>query len=156
MLGERRGGLGKLGVRAGKEGFEPSRELYTPYPLSRRVLSATQPPPQGVRVVVRFYPPEQKGVPANSRRRLRVRGASHVSPYLTPDGGSRRTGCAADVGSRPQDGVWSGARSEEQAVVHARGRLAQRGFLSIPRPGCAPRASIFRLRRRSATCRRRS
>src|SRR5256712_12893308 len=31
---------------AGREGFEPSRELYTPYPLSRRVLSATQPPPR--------------------------------------------------------------------------------------------------------------
>src|SRR2546427_11063059 len=32
--------------KAGREGFEPSRELYTPYPLSRRVLSATQPPPR--------------------------------------------------------------------------------------------------------------
>jgi hypothetical protein len=41
--------------RAGREGFEPSRELYTPYPLSRRVLSATQPPPRGVTIVVRFY-----------------------------------------------------------------------------------------------------
>jgi len=39
---------------AGREGFEPSRELYTPYPLSRRVLSATQPPPRGVRIAVRF------------------------------------------------------------------------------------------------------
>jgi hypothetical protein len=39
---------------AGREGFEPSRELYTPYPLSRRVLSATQPPPRGVTIVVRF------------------------------------------------------------------------------------------------------
>jgi hypothetical protein len=39
---------------AGREGFEPSRELYTPYPLSRRVLSAAQPPPRGARIVVRF------------------------------------------------------------------------------------------------------
>src|SRR5260370_38197930 len=33
---------------AGRERFELSRELYTPYPLSRRVLSATQPPPRMV------------------------------------------------------------------------------------------------------------
>jgi hypothetical protein len=31
---------------AGREGFEPSRELQTPYPLSRRALSTTQPPPR--------------------------------------------------------------------------------------------------------------
>src|SRR5450759_5849944 len=46
-----------LTVYAGKEGFEPSRELYTPYPLSRRVLSATQPPPRRIGIVARFYPP---------------------------------------------------------------------------------------------------
>src|SRR5260370_7709272 len=43
---------------AGREGFEPSRELYTPYPLSRRVLSTTQPPPRLVGAVARFYPPQ--------------------------------------------------------------------------------------------------
>src|SRR5205823_1612110 len=43
--------------RAGREGFEPSRELYTPYPLSRRVLSATQPPPRQGGAAVRFYRP---------------------------------------------------------------------------------------------------
>src|SRR6185312_3677986 len=42
---------------AGREGFEPSREFHTPYPLSRRVLSTTQPPPRGIGVVARFYPP---------------------------------------------------------------------------------------------------
>jgi hypothetical protein len=42
---------------AGREGFEPSRELYTPYPLSRRVLSATQPPPRSIGIVARFYRP---------------------------------------------------------------------------------------------------
>src|SRR2546430_7530009 len=31
---------------AGREGFNPSRELYPPSPLSRRVLSATHPPPR--------------------------------------------------------------------------------------------------------------
>src|SRR2546427_1547282 len=46
-----------LAAMAGREGFEPSRELYTPYPLSRRVLSTTQPPPRGVGIVARFYPP---------------------------------------------------------------------------------------------------
>src|SRR5438270_11235063 len=43
---------------AGREGFEPSRELYTPYPLTRRVLSATQPPPRQGGAVARFYPPQ--------------------------------------------------------------------------------------------------
>src|SRR5487761_879628 len=38
----------ETGQLAGREGFEPSRELYTPYPLSRRVLSATQPPPLAI------------------------------------------------------------------------------------------------------------
>src|SRR5579859_3486894 len=33
---------------AGREGFEPSREFHTPYPLSRRVLSTTQPPPRRI------------------------------------------------------------------------------------------------------------
>src|SRR3982074_2083872 len=47
---------------AGREGFEPSRELYTPYPLSRRVLSTTQPPPRGVRAVARFYPPRPTSI----------------------------------------------------------------------------------------------
>src|ERR1700745_254734 len=42
---------------AGREGFEPSRELYTPSPLSRRVLSTTQPPPRRGRVC-RFYRPQ--------------------------------------------------------------------------------------------------
>src|SRR4051812_20335826 len=42
---------------AGREGFEPSRELYPPYPLSRRVLSATQPPPRQGGAAVRFYRP---------------------------------------------------------------------------------------------------
>src|ERR1700682_2563490 len=102
---------------AGREGFEPSRELYTPYPLSRRVLSATQPPPRGVN--------------ASSFDSI----GRDCSPYLTPDGGSRRTRRAAHVGSRPQDGVWSGARFEEQALVHARGWFAQRSFLSVSRSG---------------------
>ena len=48
--------VGQLGL-AGREGFEPSRELYTPYPLSRRVLSATQPPPRSIGIVARFYRP---------------------------------------------------------------------------------------------------
>ena len=43
---------------AGREGFEPSREFHTPYPLSRRVLSTTQPPPRCVGVVDRFYLPK--------------------------------------------------------------------------------------------------
>src|SRR3989441_5324616 len=49
-------GASTLGSGAGREGFEPSRELYTPYPLSRRVLSATQPPPRQDGAVARFYP----------------------------------------------------------------------------------------------------
>src|SRR5207245_5161112 len=48
-------GASTLGSGAGREGFEPSRELYTPYPLSRRVLSATQPPPRQFAAVARFY-----------------------------------------------------------------------------------------------------
>src|SRR5438445_12492763 len=42
--------------KAGRERFELARELYTPYPLSRRVLSTTQPPPRTGLGVVRFYP----------------------------------------------------------------------------------------------------
>src|SRR6266567_3348585 len=40
---------------AGREGFQPSREFHTPYPLSRRVLSTTQPPPRQGEAVERFY-----------------------------------------------------------------------------------------------------
>src|SRR5437588_11369244 len=40
---------------AGREGFEPSREFHTPYPLSRRALSTTQPPPRNG-AANRFYP----------------------------------------------------------------------------------------------------
>src|SRR5438876_6310255 len=85
---------------AGREGFEPSRELYTPYPLSRRVLSATQPPPR------------QGGPPLDSIEPM-------VSPYLASDGSPRRTRRAPDVGAGTQDGVRYGARSEEQGLVHA-------------------------------------
>ncbi len=37
-------GTGRLVSVAGREGFEPSMELQTPYSLSRGALSATQPP----------------------------------------------------------------------------------------------------------------
>src|ERR1700716_1228897 len=103
---------------AGREGFEPSRGLYTPYALSRHALSTTQPPPRGV---------SASSIDSIGRDR---------SPYLAPDGGSRRTRRAPHVGSQPQDGVWSGAWFEEQALVHGRRRLAERGLLSLSRPRC--------------------
>src|SRR5690349_8566215 len=59
---------------AGREGFEPSRELYTPYPLSRRVLSTTQPPPR----------------PGRDRSILSSPAPDHRPPYLAPDGSPRR------------------------------------------------------------------
>src|SRR5438445_11364585 len=33
-------------TRAGRGGFEPPEELFVPHPLSRRALSASQPPPR--------------------------------------------------------------------------------------------------------------
>src|SRR5437588_9687158 len=104
------------GHKAGREGFEPSRELYTPYPLSRRVLSATQPPPRRI------------GLAFDSIGR-------GSSPYLWPNGSTRRAWRASDVGARTQDGIWSGARFEEQGLVHARRREPERGLLSLSRSG---------------------
>src|SRR3989454_7335174 len=85
--------------RAGREGFEPSRELYTPYPLSRRVLSATQPPPRRDGSSIDSIDPD-------------------LSPYLASDGSSGRTRRAADVGAWTQDGVRRGPRFQEQSLVH--------------------------------------
>src|SRR5690242_11129247 len=110
---------------AGREGFEPSRELYTPYPLSRRVLSATQPPPRQRRFV-RFYRPSR-------------------SPYLAPDGSTGWTRRAPDVGPWTQDGVRHGAHPSEQSLVLARRRRPQRSLLSLPRPRRAARTPILRL-----------
>ena len=109
---------------AGREGFEPSRELYTPYPLSRRVLSTTQPPPRASRGRI------------DSIRRVQF--GARASPYLVADGGTRRPRSTADVGSWSQDGVRIGGGSQEQALVHAGRRKPQRGLL--PRP-CSSRAS---------------
>src|SRR5260370_21713086 len=73
---------------AGRARFELARELYTPYPLSRRVLSATQPPPRG------------SGPALDSIRQ----GALS---YLAPDGGTRRSRRAPHGGSRPPAGLRS-------------------------------------------------
>ena len=37
-----------FGAKTGREGFEPSDEVNPRHPLSRRALSATQPPPREV------------------------------------------------------------------------------------------------------------
>src|SRR5260370_2605589 len=116
---------------AGRDMFELSRALYTPYPLSRRVLSATQPPPR------------ESAPWFDSIRREPL-------PYLLPDGGSRWSRRAPDVGSWPQDGVRGGAWSEEQALVHARPWQAQRSLLPNHRSCRASRATLLRLRSRRA------
>src|ERR1700736_780141 len=99
--------LRRLPKDAGREGFEPSRELYTPYPLSRRVLSATQPPPRRIGRCLAIL---SAAVPSTDS----------LSPYLWPDGGTRRPRSTADVGPWSQDGVRRRARREEQGLVHAR------------------------------------
>src|ERR1051326_7626967 len=112
---------------AGREGFEPSREFHTPYPLSRRVLSTTQPPPHRI------------------GGRESILSALACSPYLRADGGTRRPRGTPDVGPRPEDGLRCGAGPEKQGLVHARRRQPQRSLLSWAGPRGAARASVLRL-----------
>src|SRR5712691_8101201 len=121
---------------AGREGFEPSRELYTPYPLSRRVLSTTQPPPHGL------------------GGRESILSALTRSPYLGSDGGTRRPRGAADVGPRPEAGLRCSARPEKQGLVHAGRREPERGFLSHARSRRPARAAFLRISARRAAGRR--
>src|SRR5258706_8401640 len=123
--------------RAGREGFEPSRELYTPYPLSRRVLSTTKPPPHGL------------------GGRESILSVLTRSPYLGSDGGTRRPRGAADVGPRPKVGLRCSAGPEKQGLVHAGRREPERGFLSHARSRRPPRAAFLRISARRAAGRRR-
>src|SRR2546428_2690333 len=85
-------------------------------------------------------PASQAGAFGHSATSPTIRGRRSIlfdprlSPYLAPDGSPRRTRRAPDVGAWTQDGVRSGARIQEQALVHAGRRHAERGLFPIPRP----------------------
>src|SRR5712691_11938465 len=111
---------------AGREGFEPSRELYT-----------TQPPPHGL------------------GGRESILSVLTRSPYLGSDGGTRRPRGAADVGPRPKAGLRCSAGPEKQGLVHAGRREPERGFLSHARSRRSSRAAFLRISAGRAAGRRR-
>src|SRR5260370_39120226 len=93
---------------AGREGFEPSRELYTPYPLSRRVLSTTQPPPRLGGAVARFYPPQALSILSS---RMDAPGEPAAPPMWGP-GRKMAFGTAPGSRSKGWDTLADGTLSE--------------------------------------------